>query len=116
MSKYPSLEKLENIAASLYEVDSTLKERIGERVPRFEVHMFPQRWGSTKLGFDDAIMYGDQAMMMAYTTVFHEVVTETFIVFFGNELAYMVYDPSEIFYADFAKQKLQSIKLAKKLY
>lgn len=117
MSKYPNLEKLESIARTLYETeDLLLKERIKDSKPRFEAHMFPQTWGSTALGFDDTIVYGGQAMTMAYTTVFHELVTETFVVFFDEELAYMVYDPSEIFYGDFAKQKLQSVKLAKKLY
>lgn len=117
MSNYPNLEKLEALASSLYTAeDFLLKQRIGDNSPKLEAFMFPQKWGSANLGFDDVFPYSEQSTVSAYTVVFHELNTETFVVFFGGELAYMVYDPSEIFYADLAKQKLQSVKLAKKLY
>lgn len=117
MTKYPNLEKLENATRALYERDDLiLRERIKDNEPIFEAHMFPQTWGSTALGFDDTIAYGGQTMTVAYTVVFHELVSETYTVFFNEELAYIVHNPSEIFYADFARQKLQSVKLAKKLY
>lgn len=117
MLKYPNLEQLENIAASLYrKEDSFLIDLIKDKRPDFEAYMFPQTWGTTALGFDEGNAFCGQAMTQAYTLVFHELNTNTFVVFFSEKLAYMVYNPSEIFYADLAKQKLQSIKLAKKLY
>ena len=117
MLKYPNLEQLENIAASLYqEEDSFLIDLIKDKRPDFEAYMFPQTWGSTALGFDGGNDFCGQAITQAYTTVFHELNTNTFVVLFNDKLAYMVYNPSEIFYADLAKQKLQSVRLAKKLY
>lgn len=117
MLKYPNFENLEKIVRIPYFTEnSPFAERLKGRKPNFEVYMFPQTWGSTALGFDEENVFSGQAMTDAYTVVFHEIESETYFVFFDDKLAYAVYDPSEIFYADFANRKLQTVRIAKKLY
>lgn len=47
-------------------------------------------------------------MTKEYTTVVHEIVTDMYIVFFGNCPAYIVYDPKEVFYEDLKNRNMAS--------
>mgnify|MGYP000767839938 CR=1 FL=1 len=86
----------------------------------FNVECFPQIWGNTCTGFDvtpegEPTMGGD-AMTKEYTTIIHEVVTDTYCVFFGDCPCYKVSDPSEDFYKDMIKRSMASLSEAKNRY
>lgn len=65
------------------------------RHPELEVQVFPQVWGSTALGFGGI---GGQAMTSAYTTVVQDFNTGWHSVFFGNRLAYLIFEPNDLFF------------------
>ena len=77
----------------------------------YKYYMFPQIWGSTSLGFDGEV--GGCAMTTAYTTVVHEVHTDTYAVFFSERFAYFVYDATDIFLEDLKNGYLKSVKESK---
>lgn len=85
-----------------------------------EAYVFPQVWGSTCTGFDvdeeGNAMWGGDAMTEAYTTVFHEKLTGTYIVFFDGRVCYQVNDANEKFLGDLMNHRLERLSRAKKLY
>ena len=86
----------------------------------FDVECFPQIWGSTCTGFDvtetgEPVMAGS-AMTKEYTTIVHEVLTDTYCVFFGDRPCYKVDNPSEDFYKDMIKRQMVSLSEAKNRY
>ena len=86
----------------------------------FNVECFPQIWGNTCTGFDvtpegEPTMGGD-AMTKEYTTIIHEIVTDTYCVFFGDRPCYKVNNPSEDFYKDMIKRSMASLSEAKNRY
>lgn len=84
------------------------------------VETFRQTWGSTSLGFDvdkdNDPMWGGDAMTDAYTTVFFEPLTETYIVFFGDKACYEVQNANEKFLNDLKNHCLASLSVARKEY
>lgn len=77
------------------------------------LHTFPQMWGSTALGFDGI---GGQAMTEAYTTVVHERVTNTFVIFFGEKPCYSLIDPTEEFFEDLKNLRIAGVNEARDRY
>ena len=86
----------------------------------FDVECFPQIWGSTCTGFDvtpeGEPTIGGSAMTKEYTTIVHEVLTDTYCVFFGDRPCYKVDNPSEDFYKDMIKRQMVSLSEAKNRY
>ena len=124
---YPNLELLEYKARQLLSEDESFKEVLARKQGRnkyrheeYVAHVFPQLWGSTCLGFDiledNSLAISGCAMTSAYTTVFHEVTTDTWVVFFGNNPCYKVTDANEEFLHDLAAQSMASLSEAKKRY
>lgn len=118
---YPNLELVEYKAKQLLFVDEEFKKKLAEkRYPEFDVIVFPQTWGSTCTGFDLAsdgsAAVGGCAMTKEYTTVVHELMTDTYIVCFGNRPCYKVTDANEDFYADLAARNMASLSEARKRY
>ena len=74
--------------------------------PDFRFTMFCQTWGSTALGFDG---FGGSAMTDAYTTVVNEINSGWYGVFFGEELAYLIKEPNEIFFEDMHKFQMKPV-------
>lgn len=77
--------------------------------PDLELIMFPQTWGSTALGFSGI---GGQAMTGAYTTVVLDDCELYYSVFFGERLAYTIYDPAAAFFADLKSHKMKPVREA----
>lgn len=76
--------------------------------------------GSTCTGFDvtpeGEAMIGGSAMTKEYTTIIHELLTDTYCVFFGDRPCYKVDNPSEDFYKDMLKRQMVSLSEAKNRY
>nr|DAZ30843.1 MAG TPA: hypothetical protein [Caudoviricetes sp.] len=85
-----------------------------------EAVMFPQIWGSTCTGFDvtenGSPTLGGCAMTKEYTTVIHELVTDTYIIFFGEKMCYEVTNANAEFYEDLQKRQMASLSEAKRRY
>lgn len=109
IKSYPNLELLD------YKVQHLLKvfNLTHDKYDYIMAEMYPQLWGSTALGFGGI---GGQAMTTAYTTVFYDQGRHYAIVFFDSILAYIVSEPTEIFWADLKGQKLLSVDKAKVEY
>lgn len=85
-------------------------------VPDFDVEVFPQTWSNAATGFDEPNTVSCQAITDAYTTVVHECITNTYVVFFDNKLCYKVNDPNECFMDDLKNHCLKGITGAKEAY
>ena len=115
--EYPNLELVAYRAQLMLQNDEEFKAKLAavpSHRPDFELIVFPQLWGSTALGFDGEI--GGQAMTRAYTTVVHETLTGTYLVFFGGRPAYKVQDATEQFFLDLSERSLKSVREAAKCY
>lgn len=125
--KYPNIELLEYKAMAALRKDDTFNKTFREKIkdkkyihPELDAIVFPQIWGSTCTGFDvtsdgSAVIAGC-AMTKEYTTVFHELTTDMYVVFFGENPCYMVNNPNTQFYDDLKKHQLCSLSQAKNLY
>lgn len=85
-------------------------------VPDFDVEVFSQTWSNAATGFDEPNTTSCQAITDAYTTVVHECITNTYVVFFDNKLCYKVNDPNECFMDDLKNHCLKGITKAKDAY
>ncbi len=127
-ARYPNLELIEyKFLAAISNSCDEFKERFKKAKeknryvrPDFDVHVFPQVWGSTCTAFDvskdgSPVMAG-QAMTKAYTTVIHEVVTDVYGVFIGNEGVYIVTNPTDVFLEDVKHHSIKSSSQGKEVY
>ena len=117
--KYPNLELIEykaklelNKHTVFNQCIRDKKENLKYIYPEFEAEVFPQMWGSTCTGidideFNNPVITG-HAMTKEYTTVVHEIVTDMYVIFFGNCPGYIVYDPKEVFYEDLKNRNMAS--------
>lgn len=80
------------------------------------VDVFPQTWSNTATGFDEPNTVSGQAITDAYTTVVHERITDTYVVFFNNKPCYKVNNPNECFMNDLKNRCLKGITGAKEAY
>lgn len=124
---YPNLELLEYKAKQLLSADPEFIKALDEAKKQhpyfsigFNAIVFPQVWGSTCTGFDIAAdgspAIGGSAMTREYTTVMGEVMTNSFVVFFGNRACYKVSDPNENFLADLKNLQMAGLSEAKRRY
>lgn len=127
MKKYPNLELLEYKAIFYFSNQTCLVQKLKKmqeenRFARvnFKAEVFPQMWGSTCLGFDvdenGTAMIGGSAMTEDYTTVMHEITTDTYFVFFGSKICYMIENANEQFFEDLKNHRLERLSVAKKKY
>lgn len=124
---YPNLELLEYKAKQILAKDEEFAEKVRKirETKRyasidFEAIVFPQVWGSTCTGFDvcedGSPTIGGCAMTKEYTTIIHELLTDTYIVCFGDRPCYSVTDANEEFISDFKLRNMASLSEAKKKY
>lgn len=121
---YPNLELIEYKAKQLYTSNnSVLKWAADIKKPKyleFDLIVFPQWWGSTCTGFDvmpdGSPAIGGCAMTKEYTTVVHELHTDTFIVFFGNSPCYSVDHATDVFFADLYARNMAGLCEAMRKY
>ena len=125
--RYPNLELLEyKVKRLLLQDDTTVEElaRIRKKKPHvhldFEVIVFAQTWGDTCTGFDvmpdGAAAWGGQAFTKEYSSIFHELITDTYVVCFGDRPCYKVTNANENFLMDLNNRYMASLSEAKKLY
>jgi len=65
---------------------------------------------------DGSPAIGGCAMTKEYTTVFHELLTDTYIIFFGERICYKVTNANAEFYEDLQKRNMASLSEAKRRY
>ena len=117
-----------NLGLIAYKVELALSQsetfmKVFKKEKGFEleiVGVFPQVWGSTCTGFDvlpnGEPAIGGCAMTKEYTTVVHEVITDIYVVCFGNRVAYMVDNPTETFFEDLRQRNMASLRFSKEKY
>lgn len=126
-ARYPNLELLEYKArVALYRDEDFLKileekKRNNKYVcAEIDAVMFPQVWGSTCTGFDimedGSPAIGGCAMTKEYTTVLHEIITDTYIIFFGEKMCYKVTNANAEFFEDLQKKCMASLSEANRRY
>jgi hypothetical protein len=126
-ARYPNLELLEYKAIMYLSRDKEFVRILDEKkrdnkyaLVEIEAVMFPQIWGSTCTGFDvtenGSPTLGGCAMTKEYTTVIHELVTDTYIIFFGEKMCYEVTNANAEFYEDLQKRQMASLSEAKRRY
>lgn len=124
---YPNLELLEYKTRQFLAQDKEIVEKVNEKRKEnkyasvyFEVIVFAQMWGSTCTGFDvledGSASIGGCAMTKEYTTVIHELLTDTYVVFFGNKPCYKVTDANDEFLDDLKNRRMASLSEAAKRY
>ena len=77
----------------------------------FIVHVFPQIWSSTALGFGGI---GGQVMTNAYTTVIYETGSGIYGVFFNERLAYIIENPNRLFFEELNNRNMECFSRAGK--
>ena len=85
-------ERLDMRKLNLEKCESDLKTRLG--VDSYDIYVWPQTWPNTSCGFGGI---SGQALTRAYTTVF--ICLNLAIVYHDNRFAYMVEDPTDLFWA-----------------
>ena len=122
---YPNLELLEDRVRNVLTKDPQFMaffspEMKPRRYPDFDAYVFPQVWGSTCTGFDIASdgspAIGGCAMTTEYTTIFHEIISNYYVVCFGNRPCYSVTDVTQAFLNDWADHRMASLSEAKERY
>lgn len=123
----PNLELLQYIATEILLKEENIAKKIEEKykmpvkwVIDLEANVFLQTWGNTCTAFDvdkdgNAVL-GGQAMTSAYTVVFLERHTQTYVVFVDNKFCYYVTNATDEFLLDLTKHNLKSLSEAKKFY
>jgi hypothetical protein len=132
INRLPNLELLEYQANLYFNNSETCKQKL-EQIrnnsnqkganfirPYFTFDVFTQTWSNTATAFDidddgHATM-GGCAMTTAYTSVAHEMITDTYFVFVDNRICYMVENANEKFLNDLKNRQLESLSVAKKEY
>lgn len=126
-TRYPNLELLEYKARAALSRDEEFLKIFEEKkknkkyvYTEIDAVVFPQIWGSTCTGFvvteDGSPAWGGCAMTKEYTTVFHELLTDTYIIFFGEKMCYKVTNANAEFYEDLQKRQMASLSEAKRRY
>ena len=126
-ARYPNLELLEYKARAALSRDEEFLKIFEEKkknkkyvYAEIDAVVFPQIWGSTCTGFDvtedGSPAWGGCAMTKEYTTVFHELLTDTYIIFFGEKMCYKVTNANAEFYGDLQKRQMASLSEAKRRY
>lgn len=126
-ARYPNLELLEYKARVTLSQDEEFLKILEEKKKNnkyayveIDAVIFPQTWGSTCTGFDitedGSPAIGGCAMTKEYTTVLHELFTDTYIIFFGEKICYKVTNANAEFYDDLQKRRMASLSEAKRRY
>ena len=126
-ARYPNLELLEYKAIMYLSRDKEFVRILDEKkrdnkyaLVEIEAVMFPQILGSTCTGFDvtenGSPTLGGCAMTKEYTTVLHELLTDTYVIFFGEKMCYKVTNANAEFYEDLQKRQMASLSEAKRRY
>ena len=123
---YPNLELVEYKFIEVLRKSNTFelrREKLREKwLPpiEFDVEVFSQVWGSTCTAFDidseGRACIGGCAMTKAYTVVIREESTEIYGVFVGSRFAYLVVNPSDLFFEDLKNCNMATVSEAGKKY
>lgn len=123
---YPNLELIEYKAKQALLADPEFKAAFAEKCkfmrlpPDFDMIVLPQVWGSTCTGFDvmpdGSPAMGGCAMTKEYTIVAHELLTDSYLVFFGDRACYKVTNATDAFLNDLSRRCMASLSEAKHKY
>lgn len=116
---YPNLELIEyKCKTNAYDLhDEILKDSVYNT---FKIDTFMQTWANTSTGFDMEGYCSGQAFTEEYTTVcemsWNNRINNKLIVskdkiygvFFGNNLAYMLINPNDVFFYDLKNRNMKS--------
>lgn len=110
----PNLELIE------YKATLCIRKENPSLRPEFDIITFPQIWGST-CGGNDVMADGESviagsAMTKEYTIVLHELNSDLYFVFFGNNLCYLVENANENFLSDLKDRAIVARSIAKERY
>lgn len=85
-----------------------------------DIEVFSQVWGSTCTGFDvcsdGSPAISGSAMTKAYTCVFYEPISDTYLVFIDGRFCYLVDEPNSKFLKDLKNKRLEPLSNAQRLY
>lgn len=122
MEIYPNLELISYLAAEVLMKDDSIKKKLESEKknlgssPEFDIISFPQIWKNSNTGFDNEAAEEDSMLVKEYTCVVHELLTGTWLVFFGGKPCYSVTDPGSQFFEDVAAMHMAPLSEAKKRY
>lgn len=127
MLKIPNLELLNKNAKQYFLSKEENKEQYKKAYKSsnqgdvyFEIEMFKQVWENRCLAFDlsehGEKRVGGQIEAEAYTIIFYEPFTNTYIVFINNKICYEIQNPNEKFLRDLKHHKLCPLSKASRLY
>lgn len=91
--RFPDLEKIKYLFANNKRISEFLKSK-GVTSPDIAFTIFPQLWENTGTGIS---LIGGDTLTEEYTVILHERQTVLYAVFFGNQLAYAIEKPNDIF-------------------
>jgi len=105
------LTQLEEYIQDICRIDTHMQKAQNKYI--MEYYAFLQTWSSTALGFD--CPFAGSAITTAMTTVI-KTQDERWYVFFGDEIAYCLENPTEQFFEDLKNFNLKSCTEAVKVY
>lgn len=86
----------------------------------FKIETFPQTWEMACTGFDitkdGKTNICSWSPTTEYTSVVHEEITDSYLVFFGDRPCYVVHDPTKEFYEDLKDRHLACRSESKERY
>ena len=112
-TEYPNLPLIEERS----KITLALVKELGyDSDAKFTARVFKQTWPVSNDSSSTTGVLSEPSFIDQYTTVMHEERTNNYLIFFGNEYAYRVYNPTEAFYRDFAQMHMASSEEAKNRY
>ena len=115
---YPNLPLVEERFAAL--IAEQIKEKQSDSnnfcVPDYDVLVFRQTWPDTAGIFSRPGCMSGQAFTTSYVTVIHELYTDIYGVFNGNNPVYLVTNPNQKFLDDISRHCICSIGEALSVY
>lgn len=82
------------------------------------IECFPQWWdrGSTPFDPPDKKVRRSKILRAEYTSIVHELTTDTFLVYFGDEFGYKVHPAGLDFYDDMRTHSMAKVSKAAEVY
>lgn len=109
---YPNLELIEyKFTLEIWDEIKKKRSEVGRRgwKPDFSVEAFVQSWPNTAGGLNRPGMFSGQMFISEFTTVIGAPELDTYAVFFGGKLGYLVQNPNCEFFNDLRDRKMKCV-------
>ena len=120
MTRLPNLELLMYQARLYLDCDEKYIRKAKGKSLNFTIETFPKTWETACAGFDitkdGKTNICSWSLTTEYTTVVHEEITDSYLVFFGDRPCYAVHNPTMEFYEDLKERRLASLSKSKERY